>query len=251
MYVTSSYNFKIVNPSVSLLEGEKLYFRLFLSSSSSSNFTASLGQGKLSISSLASTLGYSAATCPHFLYTSMSAETNANEIIFSQGLSTFYDNDYIFVPNPNFTGSSSFPSSSLYNSTYGNYGDVSYPWVAKPQDIILFQLSDKTYFESRINDIYFDDQGYLRFVLNQELPQQLKDDISSSNGSGLFRKFIVLTGVEDETNLYVNFNKLPGSTSYGFILPESLAPDILKNIDTITSQVKQKLLADQQGTISL
>jgi hypothetical protein len=53
--------------------------------------------------------------------------------------------------------------------------------------------------------------------------------------------------VEDETSTYLTFRKREGSTSYGLLIPQNLAPDILDNIDTITKEVKQKLLADQQG----
>jgi hypothetical protein len=45
----------------------------------------------------------------------------------------------------------------------------------------------------------------------------------------------------------LNFNKEDGQTSYGFLIPDNLSPDILKNIDTITKQVKQKILSTDQG----
>ncbi len=66
--------------------------------------------------------------------------------------------------------------------------------------------------------------------------------------SGSYQKFLVLKRVEDETNAYLTFPKRDGKTSYGFAIPENIAPDFLANIDTITKEVKQKLLADQQGT---
>jgi cold shock CspA family protein len=59
---------------------------------------------------------------------------------------------------------------------------------------------------------------------------------------------LILTRIDDETNAHAVFKKRDGKTSYGFVIPENLAPDVLANIDTITRQVKQKLLADQQGT---
>jgi len=46
----------------------------------------------------------------------------------------------------------------------------------------------------------------------------------------------------------LTFNKRPGNTSYGFVIPSNINPTVLANIDTITSQVKQKLLINQQNT---
>lgn len=66
--------------------------------------------------------------------------------------------------------------------------------------------------------------------------------------SGSYQRFLVLKRIEDETNAFLTFSKRDGKTSYGFVLPENLATDVLDNIDTITKEVKQKLLADQQGT---
>ena len=52
-----------------------------------------------------------------------------------------------------------------------------------------------------------------------------------------------------QQNVQLTFNKKPGQTSYGFLIPENLSPDVLNNIDTITSQVKQKLVNDQGNII--
>ncbi len=62
--------------------------------------------------------------------------------------------------------------------------------------------------------------------------------------------YVFYKRVPDETNINLLFNKKPGSTSYGFLIPNNLQPDMLKNIDILTAQLKQKLLADQQGQIS-
>ena len=66
--------------------------------------------------------------------------------------------------------------------------------------------------------------------------------------SGSYQRFLLLSRLNDETNAHAAFRKRNGKTSYGFVIPENLAPDVLANIDIITREVKQKLLADQQGT---
>ena len=67
---------------------------------------------------------------------------------------------------------------------------------------------------------------------------------------GSVNQVLILKKIQDETNIIFSYIKPPGQTSYGFLIPENLSPDVLANIDTITKQVKQKLLADQQGTTS-
>ena len=64
-------------------------------------------------------------------------------------------------------------------------------------------------------------------------------------------KLVLLSKLPDETNINLIFDKEDGQTSYGFAIPDNLSPDVLKNIDIITRQVKQKLLSNQSGiTIS-
>jgi hypothetical protein len=235
-YTSLNHTFTINQPSVVLNNGDKLIFRFFISSSSSANFTASLSTGNLLISSLAPQTGYATVACPVLSSTYINTGSNANEIVFTSGLSSLYNSGYTFVPNPE-----GFPSSSLYPI----YGDVDYPFVAKIYDIVLIYLSDGTYVEYRVINAYTDSNNLVRLTLDTPLSQFAKDDLVG-NGHW-FRRFLLLSRIEDETNAYIIYQKRPGQTSYGFIIPQNIAPDILENIDTITKEVKQKLLAYQQG----
>jgi len=219
---------------LNLTSGDQLYIRLALKSGSTlpSNYTASLspGQGSLIIGSLALSTGYSLTTCPYIT-------TGSNtEIILSSGLSSLYDNGYTFVPNPA-TGST--------NSLYSTYGDVDYEFSSNLYDIIIIYLSDNSYVELRIIETYIDVNNKVRLVLNQQLSQLAQDDIQN----GTYKRFLLLSRIKDETNTYLIFTKRLGSTSYGFLIPENLAPDVLANIDTITSQVKTRLISDQNPII--
>jgi hypothetical protein len=51
---------------------------------------------------------------------------------------------------------------------------------------------------------------------------------------------------KDETNILLTFTKLFGNPSFGFVIPDNIHPDVLNSIDTITKEVKQKLL--ENGT---
>ena len=236
MSFTQTQTFNINQSSVSLTQGDKLTFKFKLNGTTTSNFTASLSEGSLEIYSTAASTGYASTNCRYFNSSSLSASfaNNINNvIIFSEGISTFHDRGYIFVPNP-LTGSQS--------SLYGRYGDVDYSFSIKPYDIIVTYLSDNTYVESRVLETYVS-SSLLHIRLDGDLSNLYKNNIVS----GSYKSFILLSRKEDETNINLNFNKRPGDTSYGFLIPQDLASDVLDNIDTITKQVKQKLLADQQG----
>ena len=232
--------FSINQPSISLNQGDKLIFKLVLKGNTTNNFTASLTEGSLVVNSLAASTGYSTATCPYFSSSSISASYangENNVITFNTAISNFHDQNYIFVPNP-LTGSES--------SLYSIYGDVDYKFTTKPYDIVIAYLSDNTYVESRITSVS-KSGSLLQLTLDTPLSNLYRTDLVS----GSFQRFLVLSRLEDETNAYLTFRKREGSTSYGFTIPQNIAPDVLANIDTITKEVKQKLLSDQsQVTIN-
>ena len=227
--------FSINQPSVSLNEGDKLIFKLVLKGATTNNFTASLTEGSLVVNSLAASTGYSSTTCPYFSSSSISASyaNGENNIItFNTAISNFHeDQNYIFVPNP-LTGSES--------SLYSTYGDVDYKFVTKPYDIIISYLSDNTYVESRIISVS-KSGSLLQLTLDTPLSNLYRDNLIS----GSFQRFLILSRLEDETNTNLIFKKREGITSYGFIIPQNIAPDVLANIDTITREAKQKLFSDQ------
>jgi len=241
-YTIFNSSFTINQPNVSLTDGDQLSFRFILSSSSTPDFTASLSAGDLRVFSNAPNTGYS------IIYNGSSIidqdttdpSTPANVIIFTQDVSSLYGGDYIYVPNPE-SGSS--------NPLYSTYGDIEYPFVSDIYDIIVLTLEDSTKIEYRVLKIEIVN-AKVWVYLDQDMTLSIKEQLVAPRGDNpLFQQFLWLARKKDETNAYVVFNKREGQTSYGFIIPNNLASDVLANIDTITKEVKQKLLADQQGSI--
>jgi len=236
LYINRPDNF----PVSGLVKDDEISFILNISSSNN-NFTASISQGSLTIGSLASSTGYASVNCPYFHSASMDlsiADGNGstNIITFPIALSNFHNNGYQFAPNPT-TGS--------LNSLYDIYGDVDYPFTVNPFDIASTYLSDGTYVENRIISSSYSG-SFFRIHLDRIMSNQHVNNIMS----GSYQRFMLLSRVKDETNAYLTFNKRDGKTSYGFTIPQDISNTYLNNIDTITRQVKQKLLADQQGTTS-
>jgi cold shock CspA family protein len=211
----------------SLFEGDNLVFKLVLINTTTSDFTASMSQGNITVSSLVPSIGYALASCP-FLETS---SINNNELILGNGISNFHDNGYIFSPNPLIGDPSTL---------YPTYGDVDYPFIIKPYDLILLYLNDGTYLEYTIINLN-QNNGNLILTLNALLSENTKTQIND----GDYKNFLILTKIKDETNAHVIYNKRPGKTSYGFIIPDNLSPDVLSKIDTITKEVKLKLINEQ------
>ena len=239
---TGTFN---INTTVNVASGEKLVFKLKLDSITAglnSNFTASLnGPGELKVASLAASTGFATTELDFIDTASMADPLNTDEIVFSPELTTFYgQNKYIFVPNATGTG---LNVNSLYEEFYG---DVDYPFYSGIFDIILIYLSDGTYVEARVLSARVV-SGKLRLKIDTKLSQILRTDLSTNN----YKRVLLLSRRKDETNVILNFIKREGKTSYGFLIPEDISDTVLDNIDTITREVKQKLLNDQSIVSSL
>jgi hypothetical protein len=239
-------NFNInLNPISNQVLGNIIVPKLRLEGVSTANFTASLSEGDLKINSLAVSTGYSSIACsPSYfnsssLSASFAAGSGSNIITLGAGLSNIHNKGYQFVPNP-------VSGSTALNSLYSSYGDVDYPFVIKPYDILITYLEDNSYIESRI--IKVDTSGsFVQLYLNNQISKTYADNIIN----GIYSRFLILSRIEDETSAYLTFKKREGSTSYGFIIPQNISVDVLANIDTITKEVKLKLLSDQsQVTIN-
>jgi len=237
-----NYTFTANIPSVSLTAGEALVFKFQNTSSTSLSFEAYLDdKASLRVSSLAASTGYSSVSLSsEFFHSASMADTGSNttDIVFSAALSGFWDNNYIFVPNP-LTGS----FNSLYSGSIA-YGDVDYNFAPNPPcyDIVLVYLEDNTYIEARVLREFLSG-SYLHLTLDTTLSPSLRTALANKT----YTRFLFLSRRADETNVITTFSKRDGATSYGFLIPQDLSKNVLDNIDVITKEVKQKLLNDQQA----
>jgi len=220
-----------LNANINLNAGEKLVFKLQCSNPSNNNFTASLGVGSAAIQTVASLTGYVTTYVPFF---SGSGVVGTNQIVLSSGVSGFYGGTYTFLPNP-----SGKTENSLYASGV-DYGNVDNAFVINPFDIFLLYLSNNTYIEAKILNVDTSG-GYLKLTLDTDLNATAIQDLADET----YKRFLILSRKPDETNVILSFQKRDGKTSYGFLIPENLETNILAKIDTITREVKQKLINDQ------
>lgn len=220
-----------INTNINLQPGEKLVFKLQNESNTTNNFTASLAAGNITIQTVASLTGYATTVLP---FLSGSGTIGTNQIVLSAGITEFYGGTYTYLPNP-----SGGTESSLYASGV-DYGDVDNIFTINPFDILLLYLSNNTYIEAKILQVNTNG-GYIILTLDTELTTNAINDLTNKS----YKRLLILSRQPDETNVILNFSKKDGKTSYGFLIPENLEKDMLVNIDTITREVKQKLINDQ------
>jgi len=88
-------------------------------------------------------------------------------------------------------------------------------------------------------------------VISNPLPNQnevsikVSPPLPQSINTGTLYSVLFLKKLPDETNIYLNFKKRPGKTSYGFLIPSNIDPNLLKNIDQISKEIQVKLLSNQ------
>jgi hypothetical protein len=210
-------------------EDDEISFKLRLvNSTDNNNIIATLAtgdNGKVSIGSLALSTGYSVVTCPYI------ATANTSSISLSTSISSFYGDSYFFSPNP---------TSGSISPLYDTYGDVDYAFKPKPYDILILYLSDGSILEYVILDVNIIG-GNLVLSFDTPLSNLAIANLTGAN----YRRFLLLSRIKDETNVILNFVKRDGKTSYGFLIADNISSNVLGNIDTITREVKQKLLNDQ------
>ena len=213
---------------VTATNGNTLKFQLKLNGVTTPNYTASLrSTDSLKIGSLSISTGYSSTSCPYI------DSYGSSSITFDQELSSFYNKGYLFLPNP---------LNGTVNSLYGTYGDVDYQFTPKVNDVVLLYLSDNSILEYTVLSVNTSTSTG-KLTLNLDSP--LSNIAKSNLGTSAFKRFLLLSRIDDETNVILNFIKRDGKTSYGFLIPETISSTVLANIDTITKEVKQKLLNDQ------
>jgi len=223
--VTSS--FKDFNP------GDQIYFKLQQVTSSNVYTASILNTGdKTPYTGLRNVIGTSTLGINPFASSSagqfISASNGVDELYFNRSLTGF--KDYLYLPET---------SSAALHSSYGN---VDYTFSPKVGDVILLYYNNGT----QVQELNVITAGIIPngsvFAIKVS-PNLVSNLAIPAYSNGTISKVVILSKIPDETNINLVFDKEDGRTSYGFVIPENLSPEILKNIDVITRQVKQKLLS--------
>ena len=227
--VTSSYaNF---NP------GDRVFFRL-QQVTSSNNYTASLlNTGDLTpYTGLRNTISTATTGINPFATSSVapfiSSSNGTDTLYLNESLSSF--KDYLYL---------SQTSSADLHPIYGN---IDYTFSPKVGDVILLYYNNNT----QIQELNIISAIKNSSILELKVSPNLASALSvSSYTNNTINRLLLLSKIPDETNINLVFDKEDGTTSYGFVIPDNLSPDVLKNIDTITRNIKTKILSTNSGII--
>lgn len=160
-------------------------------------------------------------------------DQTANAFYLSSSLSPYYGPTSFFNPLDS-------KVSASYASLYASYGDIFYPFYLEANDKIVIQASGSSGPILEYNVISSSFQGGTGFAYIN-----VQEDIAGYFGNlacGQYYKILFLKRIQDETSVILSFPKVPGKTSYGFIIPQNTSPEVLANIDMITKNVNQQLI---------
>ena len=227
--VTSSYaNF---NP------GDRVFFRL-QQITSSDNYTASLlNTGDLTpYTGLKNTISTATTGINPFATSSaapfISSSNGTDTLYLNESLSSF--KDYLYL---------SQTSSADLHPIYGN---IDYTFTPKVGDVLLLYYNNNT----QVQELNIVSAIKNSSILELKVSPNLASALSvSSYTNNTINRLLLLSKLPDETNINLIFDKEDGTTSYGFLIPDNLSPEVLRNIDVITRNVKAKILSNQSGII--
>lgn len=231
-------NFSVASGQTSVSPSDTVTFQLHKDSVTTANYTASLTQGSLSATVTSTGQGgYPWATASIALnpngwfIDSVTDDTDAQStIVFNTEMSQFYQYQQI----PAFISASVLYTSSLYTE----YGDINSTLNPQSGDKIVIRdyvgiTQDLTVLTSSLSG------GKLRVSVVPQLVENWKTNPK------LIYKFLLLRRYEDEQNVILTFNKNPGLTSYGFLVPNTISPQVTNNINTLQAAVQSQLLSNQ------
>lgn len=239
--VNTTGSYQILNyttPPVNLIAGDTVEFQFTQNFVTTASFTASFTAGISNSYLVTQPAAVGAGGYPFTIITGSNRPiftigdiTDATSVItMNSEVSSFVN--YQFVPY--FISGSTVISSSLYDS----YGDANYPFDPQFGDAIV--MSDFSGITQELQVVSASIQsGRLNIIVT---PQVLDNWMTNPS---LIYKFLLLRKYEDEQNVILTFNKNPGATSYGFLIPDTISPEVVENINTLQAAVQSQLLNGQ------
>ena len=211
-------------------------FRIKQKNLSATNYTATFNtRGLLKIKSVSNQLDQlpSATTGSTGFIDSVQFTSGSitSSITLNTQLTSFLGYDFVPVPP---TG-----SGLAQHSLYPTYGDVDYAFIPGYYDMIVHHNTSGQVSEYRILNTR---------IVNSKLVLDISPAFDNDGKARDFEdpskytKILFLKRLKDETNTIINFIKRDGKTSYGFIIPDDIHPDVFANIDKITREVKTKMI---------
>jgi hypothetical protein len=244
--LTGTLSFNLATIPQSFNSSDNITFQLTQSQMTTANFTASLSAGSLAAVVQTSAQGnYPYATAsislnPNGWYidniVTSSLLSDASDLTFTTNLSQFFQYQQV----PGFISASNGTQVAITSSLYAAYGDINYTLNPAFGDKLV--MSD---FGGNIQDLNVVTASYSSSTkkLKVTVAPQITGDWQTN--PKLIYRFLLLKRYENEQNVILTFNKAPGPTSYGFIIPDTINPSVTANINALQAAVQSQLLSNQ------
>ena len=232
---TSTQYINYTTPVEDLSSNQPVVFKFTQGGMSNANYTASLtSDSTLTVGTIAlGAGGYATATTAsgYFIADLENIENSNYATITLNSSLGQYGVGWQFVPY--FVSASVTYSSSLYSK----YGDVNVSFQPQTGDkIILIDGGGVT----QDLDVY-SYSGNTFTVVGDILNNWVANP-------SLIATFLLLRRFNDEQNVILTYNKPNGATSYGFLLPNTVSPAVVDNINTLQANVQAQLLSTQASS---
>jgi len=209
--------------------GDKIVFRFFIDNDGNSGDPTLIYNASLNADGILKVIAANNSLVTNNI--DVCFDQTANAFYLDTSLSPFFGPSYFFNPLDSVVSSS-------YSSLYQTYGDILYPFYLQPNDKIVIQAVDANgpYSEYTVNNVEFIGTSSLAYIY-------VKEDIDGYfNSCSKYYKVLFLKRVVDETNVIINYSKVPGKTSYGYAIASNISPLLIDNIDNINKRVNQQLV---------
>lgn len=208
---------------------DKIVFRFFIDNNGNSGNPTDIYNASLSANGILKVI----ATNNSLVVTSASVcfDQTENAFYLNEKLSPFFGPAYYMNPLDSAVSSS-------YSQLYQTYGDILYPFYLQANDKIVVQAfaANGPYSEYTVDRVEFVGASNLAYIY-------VKEDIDGYfNACNKYYKILFLKRVVDETNVIINYQKVPGKTSYGYAIASNISPALIDNIDNINRRVNQQLV---------
>jgi hypothetical protein len=232
--LTTTINLNVSTTATSFAAGDDVTFELLQNLTSSvGTFTATISPGLLTISENNSQGDYAVASSnvTPFIQDldNLTTETDTGLIVLNQSLTSYYGYDFV----PYFVSGGVAYSSSLY----GAYGDINTAFLPQEGDKIIMRDTSGI-----VQDLDVKSAEIVVSNLHIKVVPSILPNWTAT--PALVTTFLLLRTYEDEQNVIMTFNKPPGQTSYGFIIPNTVSPEITNNINTLQAAVQSQLLSN-------
>ena len=247
--LTGTLSFDVSTVSQPYSPTDTISFQLTQSQMTTGNFTASLSAGSLTGTVQSGVQGnYPYATAsislnPNGWYinsiSTSSVASNASDLTFTTNLGQFYQYQQV----PAFVSASNGDQINITSSLYTLYGDINYALdPAFGDKLVMSDFGGNTQNLDIVTASFTAATNTLQVTVSPQITGNWQVNPK------LIYKFLMLKRYKNEQNVILSFNKAPGQTSYGFIIPDTINPSVTANINTLQAAVQAQLLSTQANS---